>query len=265
MPLPKGSKPLFMQHKEVLDMAVEAYNRIDFIESDPISIPHGFKSNLDKEVSGLMTALISWGNRKAIISTAKKWMDCMDQSPYDFVREASVSEIKQLSKFIYRTLNPEDIQTLISLLRSAYEEYDSLESYFLPGFQKGDAMEAVVSFRELFLRSGYPPRFAKHIANPNEGSAAKRINMFLRWMVRKDDRGVDFGIWQRIPMSKLCIPLDVHSGNTAREFGLLNRRNDDAKAVKELDLNLRLLDPNDPVKYDFALFGLGVNDKKPII
>ncbi len=265
MPSPKGSKLSFLQHKEVLDMAVEAYNRMEFIEDDPISIPHAFQTKGDKEVSGLMTALISWGNRKAIIGTAKKWMDCMDHCPYDFIQNASGPEIKQLSKLIYRTLNSEDIQTLVSMLRKAYTKYDSLEDLFMPGIEAGDAMDGIVSFRKLFLESNSSVRFNKHVANPAEGSAAKRINMYLRWMVRRDDRGVDFGIWQRIPMSKLCIPLDVHSGNTAREFGLLSRKNDDARAVMELDANLRVLDPLDPVKYDFALFGLGVNDKKPII
>lgn len=265
MPSPKGSKFPFLQHKEMLDMAVEAYNRIDFIESDPISIPHGFRSNLDKEVAGLMTALISWGNRKAIIGTARRWMECMDQSPYEFVREASTTEIKQLAKHIYRTLNEEDIQTLIGLLRLVYEKYPSLEDCFLPGFEKGNAKDGIMAFRQLFFEPMHPKRFEKHIANPQEGSAAKRINMFLRWMVRKDVQGVDFGIWNKIPMSKLSIPLDVHSGNTARELGLLIRTTDDARAVEELDRHLRMLDPNDPVKYDFALFGIGVNNKKPII
>lgn len=265
MPLPKETDFPFLQFKDAMDLAVEAYNRIEFIETDPISIPHGFKDPLDKEVSGLMTALISWGNRKAILNTARIWMETMDQSPYAFVKSASAMEIKTLSKFIYRTLNADDVITLIDLLRKAYQKHSSLEDVFLPGFKKGDALDGISEFRKSFLEPIHPVRFGKHIANPQDGSAAKRINMFLRWMVRNDEQGVDFGLWKRIPMSKLSIPLDVHSGNTAREFQLLQRIQNDAKSVKQLDMNLRILDPIDPVKYDFALFGLGVNHKKPII
>lgn len=265
MPLPKETDFPFLQFKDAMDLAVEAYNRIEFIETDPISIPHGFKDPLDKEVSGLMTALISWGNRKAILNTARIWMETMDQSPYAFVKSASPMEIKTLSKFIYRTLNADDVITLIDLLRKAYQKHSSLEEAFILGFEKGDAMDGIIEFRRSFLEPIHPVRFGKHVANPHDGSAAKRINMFLRWMVRKDEQGVDFGLWKRIPMSKLSIPLDVHSGNTAREFQLLKRIQNDARSVRELDSNLRLLDPKDPVKYDFALFGLGVNHKKPII
>ncbi len=245
--------------QEILDQAIEQFNHRSFIENDPISIPHLFHQHQDIEVAGFLVALISWGNRKAIINRALDWMEVMGNEPYRFVTEASPSEWKTLSKMIYRTLSSEDILEIGRCLKRAYSEVDSLEKWFQVGFEKGGSLEGISHFRESFFRESHLQRTQKHVGNPAQNSAAKRINMFLRWMVRKDNSGVDFGIWRNIPMSKLSIPLDVHSGNIARELGLLKRKADDWKAVQELDIQLRRMNPLDPVIYDYALFGIGVN------
>ncbi len=245
--------------KAQLDQWVDRYHRVEFISDDPISIPHGFNLRQDIEISGLMTALISWGTRKAILKTAHQWMEAMDQAPFDFVMNSSPSDRKRMKAMIYRTFNGEDLLDLLHVLRSVYLGHRSLEELFVPGFNSGGSLGGIVSFRAAMLQHSHHAHFEKHLANPMSGSAAKRINMFLRWMVRKDERGVDFGIWNNIPTSALSIPLDVHSGKTARHWGLLERRQDDWKAVEELDAALRTFDPVDPVKYDFALFGAGVS------
>jgi uncharacterized protein (TIGR02757 family) len=255
MPLPDN---LDWEVKELLDEAIDRYNRLSFIELDPISIPHRFKKKEDIEVSGLITALVSWGNRKAILQTTSQWMEMMDNEPFSFVQSASVSEIKTLSKKIYRTFQSTDMEDLICALRGVFAEHESLEELFLPGFYQGGSKEGILHFRKAILSFLHQPRFEKHIANPAQNGAAKRINMFLRWMVRKDERKVDFGIWNNIPMSQLSLPLDVHTGNIARKLGILERKQDDWKAVQELDEVLRRWRPQDPVAYDFALFGMGV-------
>ena len=244
--------------RKLLDGWVKEYNQPVFIENYPISIPHLFHQKQDIEISGLMTAMIAWGNRKAIINTAKQWMDVMGYQPFEFVMNSSLVEKRQLQKIIYRTFQGEDMMDLMFSLKQSYQQYISLEIPFSLGFSDQEALTGIDYFRRHLLQFSHHPHFEKHIGNPMEGSAAKRINMFLRWMVRKDDAGVDFGIWTKIPMSQLSIPLDIHSGNVARHLGLLTRKQNDWKAVMELDGILRQLDPQDPVKYDYALFGAGV-------
>lgn len=252
-------KKLSLKTKRILDNWVVQYGNTDFIVDDPISIPHRYTRREDIEISGLMTALISWGTRKAIIKTAREWMKGMDDSPFDFVMNSSVREQQALRPIIYRTFQGDDMMDLLHILRQVYQHHRTLEALFAEGFAQGEALYGIDAFRRVMLSHGHHPHFEKHIANPFSGSAAKRINMYLRWMVRKDEGGVDFGIWDNIPMSKLSIPLDVHSGNVARSLGLLARKQNDWKAVSELDAALRQLDAQDPVKYDFALFGAGVS------
>jgi uncharacterized protein (TIGR02757 family) len=250
-----------LKTQKQLDAWVKEFNQIDFIENDPISIPHLFHRKEDIEISGLMTALISWGSRKAILSTAKQWMDRMDYQPFEFVMNSSLGEQKQLQKIIYRTFQGNDMLDLLFALKQSYLIYPSLEIPFSIGFKDKEALTGIEHFRNHILQFSHHPHFEKHLANPQEGSAAKRINMFLRWMVRKDETGVDFGIWDSIPMSQLSIPLDIHSGNVARHLGLLARKQNDWRAVTELDTQLRKLNYADPIIYDFALFGAGVYNK----
>jgi uncharacterized protein (TIGR02757 family) len=256
-----AAKNISLKTQKQLDSWIKEFNQPAFIENDPISIPHLFHQKQDIEISGLMTALISWGNRKAILSTARQWMDRMDHQPFAFVMNSSLTEQKQLQKVIYRTFQGEDMMDLLFVLKQSYLMYPSLEIPFSLGFMDKEALTGIASFRTHLLQFSHHAHFEKHLANPMEGSAAKRINMFLRWMVRKDKTGVDFGIWENIPMSKLSIPLDIHSGNVARHLGLLHRKQNDWKAVAELDTELRKLNPSDPVKFDFALFGAGVYNK----
>lgn len=258
MPLLDNPELQEWEVKEILDECIERYNQSAFIEPDPISIPHRFKKRQDIEVSALMTALISWGSRKAILQTAGAWMEIMDNEPFEFVQGASTTEMNTLSKKIYRTFQSTDMVDLIRTLRGVYAEHESLEELFIPGFLNGGAKQAIIGFRNTMLSFDHQSRFEKHIANPAQNGAAKRINMFLRWMVRKDNQRVDFGIWDNIPMSQLSIPLDVHTGNISRKLGILKRKQDDWNAVEELDVVLRKWRPDDPVAYDFALFGMGV-------
>ena len=242
-----------------LDQLVEIYNNKEFIELDPISIPHKFSSNLDIEVIGFLIATLSWGNRKSILNSGEKLISIMNNSPYDFVMNYKEKDFLKLD-FKHRTFNSFDLHFFFLRLKYLLEKYKSLENIFLKGFQnEKTSIGAIDRFRTEFLGQYYEEiRTKKHVANPKNGSAAKRINMFLRWMVRKDNNGVDFGIWKKISPSILSCPLDIHSGNVARKLGLLSRKQNDHKAVLELDNKLRELDVKDPVKYDFALFGLGV-------
>ena len=246
-----------------LDQLVEIYNNKEFIELDPISIPHKFSSNLDIEVIGFLIATLSWGNRKSILNSGEKLISIMNNSPYDFVMNYKEKDFSKL-EFKHRTFNSFDLHFFFLRLKYLLEKYKSLENVFLKGFQNDNtSINAIDHFRNEFLGSYYEEiRTKKHIANPKNGSAAKRINMFLRWMVRKDNNQVDFGIWKKISPSKLSCPLDVHSGNSARKMGLIKRVQNDWKTVEELDAVLRKLDPLDPVKYDFALFGWGIDQKK---
>ncbi|WP_306567665.1 TIGR02757 family protein [Flavobacterium lindanitolerans] len=244
--------------KAFLNEKVELYNNPDFIESDPIQIPHTFSIKEDIEIAGFLSSIIAWGNRKMIINNSKKMMELMGNSPYDFIMTHQDYQLERLENFVHRTFNGQDFISFIKALQNIYINHSGLETVFLKN-QKGDSMqESIHEFKKIFFEIEHLQRTQKHISDPLNNSAAKRINMFLRWMVRQDKKGVDFGIWKTISPSALSCPLDVHSGNVARKLGLLHRKQNDAKALAELDLQLRKLDPSDPVKYDFALFGLGV-------
>jgi uncharacterized protein (TIGR02757 family) len=242
--------------KDFLDEKVELYNNPNFIESDPIQIPHYYSLKEDIEIAGFLAATIAWGNRKMIINNAHKMMQLMGNSPYDFVMSHSDEQLAALSLFVHRTFNGQDFVTFVKGMQHIYQNHNGLEAVFT---KKNPTMQHTISdFKKLFFEIPHENRTEKHISDPINGSAAKRINMYLRWMVRKDTKGVDLGIWKNIAAAQLSCPLDVHSGNVARKLGLLHRSQNDAKAVLELDTQLRILDANDPVKYDFALFGLGV-------
>ena len=241
--------------REALERSVDKYNRISFIEEDPISIPHSFTKKEDIEIAAFLTATISWGNRKSILVSSNRLMEYMDQTPFDFVLNAQPKDFKNWKRSIHRTFMKEDVEFFIKSLRRMYVEEGGMEGVFTEGFSIGNSKAGIDFFRNKFI-GVEAHRALKHLASPERNSTAKRINMFLRWMVRNDTRGVDFGIWKGISPSQLSIPLDVHSGRTARMCGLLSRTQSDWKAVEELDRSLRLYDSNDPVKYDFALFGL---------
>lgn len=241
-----------------LDEKVILYNNLNFIESDPIQIPHLFSLKEDIEIAGFLSATIAWGNRKMIINNSHKMMQLMGNSPYDFVLSHNENQLESLNKFVHRTFNGQDFVQFIKSLQHIYTNHNGLEAVFAKNATKDSMQKSISEFKKIFFENNHLPRTQKHISDPISGSAAKRINMFLRWMVRQ---GVDFGLWKTISPSALSCPLDVHTGNVARKLQLLLRKQNDAKAVYELDTNLRLLDPNDPVKYDFALFGLGVFEK----
>ncbi len=243
----------------LLNQKVGQYNNPEFIESDPISIPHMFERKEDIEISGFLTSIISWGRRTAIIKSAHQLMELMDNSPYDFLINSNDADLKRFQGFVYRTYNSDDCLFMVTALRNIYLRSENLESIATQSFKVNNNMiDVITGLRNAILQTPHLKRSEKHLANPQTGSAAKRINMYLRWMVRQDDRGVDFGIWKDIPQSHLMCPLDVHSGNVARRFGLLTRKQNDWKAVEELTDNLRTFDQDDPVKYDYALFGMGV-------
>lgn len=247
--------------KTFLDEKVDEFNRINFIELDPISIPHRFSLKEDIEVAGFLAATIAWGNRKSIIQNANKLMDKMGDSPFDFIMNASNQELNKL-QFVHRTFNSDDLRVFINCLRNIYKNLGGMERIFVNAATNDSMQPAIAEFKRLFFSIDHLARTEKHVSDPDKGSSAKRINMMLRWFVRKDNRGVDFGIWNNtIKPAQLSLPLDVHTGNIARKLGLLHRTQNDAKAVQEIDLVLRGFDPIDPVKYDFALFGLGAIDK----
>jgi uncharacterized protein (TIGR02757 family) len=244
--------------KSYLDEKVFKYNNQNFIENDPILIPHLYDLKEDIEISGFLSATISWGNRKSIINNAKKMMALMGNSPYDFVMSHNQNDIIKLENFVHRTFNGEDFITFIKCLQNIYLNHNGLEAVFLKNIENNSMQNSITCFKKIFFEIEHLSRTEKHVSDPSNGSAAKRINMFLRWMCRKDKFGVDLGIWKSISPALLSCPLDVHSGNVARKLQLLHRKQNDAKALYELDTNLRILDNNDPVKYDFALFGIGV-------
>lgn len=257
----KSMKMTNSELKSFLDDKVELYNNPKFIESDPIQIPHQFSLKEDIEIAGFLSATIAWGNRKMIINNAKKMMDFMGNSPYDFVINHQEYQLEKLENFVHRTFNGGDMITFVKGLQNIYTNHNGLEAVFANNIEKDSMQKSISEFKKVFFEINHQNRTQKHISDPLNNSAAKRINMFLRWMVRNDKKGVDFGIWKTIHTSALSCPLDVHSGNVARKLELLSRKQNDAKALSELDTNLRKLDPNDPVKYDFALFGLGVFEK----
>jgi len=247
----------FEELKDYLDFKADQYNNPNFIESDPIQIPHRYKVKEDIEIAGFLAATIAWGNRKMIINSATKMMDAMGNNPYDFVMNATNDQIDIIDNIVHRTFNSEDFRYFIKSLRNIYSYHGGLENVFSTNTSIS-LQNRISEFKKIFFEIDHPLRTTKHISDPLKGSSSKRINMFLRWVSRKDANGVDFGIWNAVSPSELSCPLDVHSGNVARALGILNRRQNDQKALIELDEALRKFDPTDPVKYDFALFGLGV-------
>jgi uncharacterized protein (TIGR02757 family) len=245
--------------KGFLDGKVSEFNALSFIENDPVSIPHMFSKKEDIEISGFLTSVISWGRRANILNSARKMMELMENRPGDFLINSTGSDKRAMTGFVYRTFNGNDLLFLIEALKNIYLYHGGLEEVFTSFYLKnGSVKEGIEGLRKILLETPHLNRSEKHIANPHKGSAAKRINMFLRWMVRNDDKGVDFGLWRRVSPADLMIPLDVHSGNIARKLGLLKRKQNDWKAVEQLTSVLKTFNNNDPVIYDYALFSLGI-------
>ncbi|RKO72919.1 TIGR02757 family protein [Sphingobacterium puteale] len=248
--------------KDFLDKKVDEYNQPNFIPNDPISIPHQFSSKNDIEIMGFLAAIMAWGQRKTIINKCNELIERMDGAPYDFMMNHRDQDLKSLLGFKHRTFNDTDILYFVAFFKHHYHHFNSLEDAFLVGQEMRSEVnleQALNAFKTYFFSlPDYPQRTRKHISSPAQKSTVKRINMFLRWMVRKDNNGVDFGIWNRLSPKDLICPCDVHVERVARKFGLITLEKVNWKTAQELTANLRLLDPNDPVKYDFALFGLGV-------
>lgn len=245
--------------EDLLNEAYERFAHPAFIADDPIQIPRAFAKRADAEMIGFLTATISWGQRKTIVANAWKLVDLMDGAPHDFVMNAEVKELARVNTFVHRTFNGSDARHFILALRHIVTQHGGLENAFLKEGTIDDIGTAITLFKQRFFEVPHPARTRKHVADPGKGSNAKRINMFLRWMVRPNDRGIDLGLWKRIPASALHVPLDVHTGRVGRELGLLTRKQDDWKSVIELTASLRRFDPEDPVKYDIALFAIGVH------
>ncbi|MCB0572179.1 MAG: TIGR02757 family protein [Phaeodactylibacter sp.] len=248
----------------LLDEFAGRYNQPAFIEGDPISIPHRFSRLQDIEIAGFWAAMLAWGQRKTIISKAAELVELMDGAPYDFVRNHDEQDRARFLAFRHRTFQLTDTLYFLEFFQQYYRQHDSLEDAFARFLSPADAHvgPALTGFHELFFSlPDAPERTRKHIATPARQSACKRLNMFLRWMVRRDDSGVDFGLWQRIRPAQLLIPLDVHVERVARRLGLLERKQADWQGVLQLTERLRAFDPADPARYDFALFGMGVLEK----
>ncbi|MFJ1435486.1 TIGR02757 family protein [Capnocytophaga canimorsus] len=244
--------------KSFLDEKVRQYNRPEFVEKDPMQIPKMFSVKENIEIAAFLSAAIAWGQRKTIISNGLKIMQLMDNSPYEFVLQHTSSDLKHFEGFVHRTFNATDLEQFIISLKNIYLHHGGLENAFAQSIENDDLQLGISNFKSLFFTDVKYPRSLKHLSDPRKGSSAKRINMFLRWMVRNDKAGVDFGIWKQIKPAQLSCPLDVHTGNVGRALGLITRKQNDAKALTELDSYLRQFDPEDPAKYDFALFGLGI-------
>lgn len=253
----------FNNLRDFLDEKVEEYNQPGFIGNDPIVIPHQYNKKQDIEVSGLFAAVLAWGQRKTIINKCRLLMQLMDNAPHDFILNHKAADLKPFEGFKHRTFNPTDTLYFIAFLHEFYSRHDSLEEAFNPGLKSGwDAKEELTGFHKIFFSLEYAPqRTKKHIATPERKAACKRLNMYLRWMVRKDDKGVDFGIWNSIDSSELICPCDVHVDRVARKLNLITRKQTDWLTAVELTDKLKTFNPKDPVKYDFALFGLGVEEK----
>lgn len=245
---------------EFLNTKADWYNRPSFIKDDPVSIPHLFSLKQDIEIAGFFAAIFAWGNRTTIINKSRELMELMGMSPYKFCTGHSRTDLKKLMSFRHRTFNATDLLYFISFLQKHYRQEESLESAFT---RHGKTVEQMLTgFHHYFFSSDdFPARTKKHIASPERGSTCKRLNMYLRWMVRRDQKKVDFGIWKNISPAGLICPIDLHVARVARRFGILQRKQTDWLAAVELTNYLRTLDPKDPVKYDFALFGLGVMEK----
>ncbi len=248
--------------KDFLDSKVAQYNKPDFIKNDPIQIPHKFSKKQDIEIAGLFAAILAWGQRITIINNCSNLIEKMDMAPYDFIINHKESDLSRFVGFKHRTFNAIDLLYFISFLRSHYRKNDSLESLFLVNREDENVEKGLVNFHNQFFGlPDYPSRTRKHIATPERKSACKRINMYLRWMVRNDNKGVDFGIWKKISTSQLVCPVDLHVERVARKLRLIRRKQADWQTAIELTNQLKKFDPIDPVKYDFALFGLGIEEK----
>lgn len=246
----------FSELTDFLNQKAEYYETLNFIESDPIQIPHLFSKKEDIEIAGFLAATIAWGQRPTIIRNARFLMDRMDMSPFDFILNFTSDDLDSFSKFKHRTFNFEDLKFFFASLQNIYTNHNGLETAF-SSFPL-EMNKNISNFKKIFFEPPHLHRTQKHVSDPLKGSAAKRLNMFLRWMVRSPEKGVDFGIWNKIKPSDLYLPLDVHTANVSRNLGLLQRKQNDWKALNELRSKLTKMDPQDPVKYDFALFGLGV-------
>jgi uncharacterized protein (TIGR02757 family) len=252
--------PNLNEIKLLLDEKVVEFNIVAFIEKDPILIPHQFEKKEDIEIAAFLTATIAWGQRISIVKNASKLMSLLHNQPFDFVLNCSEKDLKPLQYFVHRTFQGVDCICFIKALKNIYDNHGGLENVFTHEFQKNQSIYSCLQgFRNVFFEVDHPTRTLKHVSDVSKNASAKRLNMFLRWMVRSDNKGVDFGIWKSIPTSSLMLPLDIHTGNVARELGLLTRKQNDWTAVEELTQVLRTFDPIDPIKYDFALFGMGVN------
>ncbi len=250
--------------KSFLDLKVKEYNQPGVIENDPIVIPHSFSKRQDIEITGFWAAVLAWGQRITIINKCRELFAMMDDAPHDFVLNHSENDLKALERFKHRTFNATDTLYFVEFLKQFYQRHDSLEEAFIARQDReGLTTETgLIGFHELFFElPDAHQRTRQHIATPARKSACKRLNMFLRWMVRQDDCGVDFGIWKNIKPSQLVCPCDIHVDRVARKLGLIHRKQTDWQPALELTEGLRSLDPADPVKYDFALFGLGVEEK----
>ncbi|MFI3321700.1 MAG: TIGR02757 family protein [Rikenellaceae bacterium] len=245
--------------KELLDTLVERYNIEEFIKDDPISIPHRYEKREDIEIAGFLASTIAWGNRKSIVKNGLRMAQLLDDEPYRFIMDSSEYEMQHLLDFVHRTFNGGDFVYFIRSLQNIYKNHGGIGVFFEEDFKKyGDMRITLANFHKLFFELEHEQRVRKHLSSIERGAACKRLNMYIKWMVRKDENGVDFGIWD-IPSSALYLPLDVHTGNIGRQLGLLTRKQNDWKAVEEITASLREFDANDPVKYDYALFGAGVN------
>ena len=249
--------------KQFLDKKVDEYNQPSFIKDDPISIPHLFSKKQDIEIAGFFAAIFSWGNRTTIIQKGKELMQRMDMSPFEFCKNYDKKDLKRLSGFKHRTFNADDLFYFVDFFHQHYKSSSTLETAFSKWMNRKDENigEALIGFRKYFFSFEHLKRTEKHISSPYQKSSCKRLNMFLRWMVRKDNNGVDFGVWKSISPAQLICPVDLHVARVAKRFKLLERKNPDWQAALELTFHLKQFDKNDPAKYDFALFALGIAEK----
>ncbi|HWH64209.1 MAG TPA: TIGR02757 family protein [Ginsengibacter sp.] len=252
--------------KKFLDQKVIQFNNPSFVNDDPVSIPRLFSQKQDIEIAGFFAAIFSWGIRKTIINKSKVLLQLMDNAPYDFCLHHTDSDLKKVERFCHRTFNDTDLLYFISFFRFHYSNHNSLEVAFFNNKsmkEKDNVVENALNYfyKYFFSLEDVPKRTQKHIASPQKNSTCKRLNMYLRWMIRKDDQGVDFGIWKKISPAQLICPVDLHVARVAKHFNLLKRKQVDWQAAIELTNVLRKFDKQDPVKYDFALFGLGVLEK----
>lgn len=261
------ARPKFSRQQlfELLESKVEQFNKPDFISDDPVSIPHGFSKKQDIEISGFFAAVLAWGQRATIIRKCKELMIMMDNDPYKFVLHHSTKDLKPFLDFKHRTFNPTDTLYFIAFLKSFYKKHDSLAAAFFVEESAENVEEALIQFQQIFFSlEDAPGRTRKHIPSPERKSTCKRLNMYLRWMVRQDKKGVDFGLWKEINPAQLICPCDLHVDRVGRMLNLISRKQTDWQTALELTSNLKRFDPLDPVKYDFALFGMGVSDKLKI-